>query len=142
MKAPLVSAKAGRTPARGHARALPVQAVVILCALAAGFRQAAGGPEDPTTTIAWQPVQGVVGDSDVSTLGSLLYAYTFGTSQPVTVNAVTFTGFVTNDQQSVTNGPLALTETDPNHVLANLSSATGTALGGWQMWRRSRRKPR
>jgi hypothetical protein len=54
--------------------------------------------------IAWGTPQGITGDSDVSTVGSFVYAYNFGmtgvTSE--TVNAVTFAAFaITGDPTTV-----------------------------------------
>jgi autotransporter-associated beta strand protein len=46
---------------------------------------------DTTGIIAWGPATTVVGDTDVSTVGTLVYAYNFSSSSS-TVNGVAFTG--------------------------------------------------
>ena len=46
-------------------------------------------------TVVWSPASNIAGDSDVSVLGTSVYAYTFGPAgqTDTSVNGVTFTGF-------------------------------------------------
>lgn len=65
--------------------------------------------------ITWGAAQAITGDSDVSTSGSLVYAYTFGTTAVAgtTVNGVNFAAFgITNSPptSSVTVGSLTIQE--------------------------------
>jgi hypothetical protein len=76
-----------RSPAR-------VAALLILTAAVAAWQSAPAQAAPPP--IVWGSPQTVSGDSDVSTTGSLVYAFTFGgTASPssATVNGVTFSPF-------------------------------------------------
>lgn len=66
------------------------------------------------STVTWGSAQNISGDSDVSTLGSLLYAYNAGDSgvTATTVNGVTFSPYVfpNNGNQTTTTGDVTFTE--------------------------------
>lgn len=68
-------------------RAFPVVCCMIVGAAASLPAEAA--------VITWETPQTISGDSDVSTTGSLIYAYNVGpnTVSPSTVNGVTFAAF-------------------------------------------------
>jgi hypothetical protein len=65
-------------------------------------------------SITWGSAQNITGDSDVSTLGSLLYAYNAGANgvTATTVNGVTFSPYVfpTNGSNTTTTGDVAFSE--------------------------------
>jgi hypothetical protein len=65
-------------------------------------------------TVTWGSAQNITGDSDVSTLGTLLYAYNAGDSgvTATTVNGVTFSPFVFpfDGSNSTTTGNVTFTE--------------------------------
>lgn len=66
-------------------------------------------------TITWSSAQGVSGDSDVATSGTLEYAFNFGPStvQATTVNGVTFSAFAfpaSNGVQTTTVGNVTVAE--------------------------------
>jgi hypothetical protein len=125
-----------RSPAR-------VAALLILTAAVAAWQSAPVKAAIPP--IVWGSPQTVSGDSDVSTTGSLVYAFTFGgTSAPssATVNGVTFSlftvpgGIVT----SATVGSVTISESPGNLFAYNtfgsasapfstLSSSYQTLLG-------------
>lgn len=82
-----------------------------------------------TTPITWGAAQTISGDSDVSTSGSLVYAYTFGTTSvaATTVNGVNFAAFGisnTPTTSSATVGSLTLQEVPG--VLASYSNLGGS----------------
>ncbi len=71
-------------------------------------------------TINWSSAQNITGDSDVSTTGSLLYAYNLGAAgvADTTVNGVTFTnGPLSGSGSSVSFGQTTMNET-PGYLLA------------------------
>jgi hypothetical protein len=67
--------------------------VVAGCFFFVGFAEP--GAVASAAVIAWGSAQNISGDSDVSTTGTLLYAYNFGSSSvaSTTVNGVTFAPF-------------------------------------------------
>jgi hypothetical protein len=81
------------------------------------------------STVTWGSAQNISGDSDVSTLGSLLYAYNAGGPgvTATTVNGVTFSPYVfpSNGTSTTTTGNVTFTET-PDILLSfdNLSSVS------------------
>ena len=69
-------------------------------------------------TIAFSTPQNIAGDMDVSTTGTLLYAYHF--TQAVTVNGVSFSAFpITNFTSLATVGSQTITSADGNLFSAN-----------------------
>jgi len=80
-------------------------------------------------TVTWGSAQNISGDSDVSTLGSLLYAYNAGDSgvTATTVNGVTFGPYVfpSNGNTTTTTGNVTFTES-PDILLSfdNLGSVS------------------
>jgi hypothetical protein len=72
------------------------------------------------TPITWGSAQNITGDSDVSTLGSLLYAYNAGGSgvAATTVNGVPFSPYVfpNHPHQTTTTGSVTFTES-PHSLL-------------------------
>jgi hypothetical protein len=112
---------------------------VALAASLAALAEA--GPPPPIT---WGSATTVSGDSDVSTSGTLLYAYNVGASgvSSATVNTVTFASyaFPINGPQSVTVGSVTFTESpgilwgsnslgSASTPFSNLSSGYKTLLG-------------
>jgi hypothetical protein len=107
--------------------------VILVASLALAVSSAAKAAPPP---IVWGSAQTVSGDSDVSTIGALVYAFTFGgTAAPpsATVNGVTFSpfripgGIVT----STTVGSVSLSESPGNLFGSNAlgsSSAPFSAL--------------
>jgi hypothetical protein len=82
----------------------------VLLALAAAAVMGSSASAGP---IAWGAAQNVSGDSDVSTNGTLLYAYNFGTASvaSTTVNGVTFAPFVVVDFGTTTTvGDVTISE--------------------------------
>jgi hypothetical protein len=81
------------------------------------------------STVTWGSAQNISGDSDVSTLGSLLYAYNAGDSgvTATTVNGVTFSPYVfpSNGNTTTTTGNVTFTES-PDILLSfdNLNSVS------------------
>ena len=62
---------------------------------------AAAGPATFGSTVTWQSATDVSGDSDVSTLGTLVSAYTLGASSTnITINTVLFTAVNTPTQST------------------------------------------
>ena len=122
------------------ATSLPVSVAFLPLALA-GLAEA--GPPLPIT---WGSATTVSGDSDVSTSGTLLYAYNVGASgvSSATVNTVTFASYVFPSAQApaqtVTVGSVTFTES-PGYLwgsnslgsssapFSNLSSGYKTLLG-------------
>jgi hypothetical protein len=85
----------------------------------------------PIATPTWGAAQNITGDSDVSTLGSLLYAYNIGASgvAGTTVNTVPFTAFVFPELTSntATMGDVTFTENPSNLNAYNfLGSGSGS----------------
>jgi hypothetical protein len=79
-------------------------------------------------TINWNSAQNITGDSDVSTTGSLLYAYNLGAAgvADTTVNGVTFTsGPLSAFGNSVSFGQTTLNET-PGYLYAYNNLGTGS----------------
>lgn len=70
-------------------RLLLATSAMVLAGIAQTFNVAVAG------TILWGTPQSITGDSDVSTVGTLLYAYNFGSTSvtDATVNGVTFVAF-------------------------------------------------
>jgi hypothetical protein len=81
------------------------------------------------TAVTWGSAQNISGDSDVSTLGSLLYAYNAGGPgvTATTVNGVTFSPYVfpSNGNNNTTTGNVSFTES-PDILLSfdNLGSVS------------------
>jgi hypothetical protein len=83
------------------------------------------------TPITWGSAQNITGDSDVSTLGSLLYAYNAGEAgvTSTTVNGVLFSPYVFphHPHQTTTTGSVTFTES-PDYLLPfnNLGTGSGS----------------
>ncbi|MBU6277367.1 MAG: hypothetical protein KGQ61_12085, partial [Planctomycetes bacterium] len=115
-------------PLPRRALAIASRLPVILAALAmttSSFVKAAPPP------IVWGSPQTVSGDSDVSTTGSLVYAFTFGgTSAPpsTTVNGVTFSPFTIPGGivTSATVGSVTISES-PGTLFGSNSFGTASA---------------
>lgn len=120
------------------ATSLPVSVAFLSLALATPAEAA------PPPAITWGSATTVSGDSDVSTSGTLLYAYNVGASgvSSATVNTVTFASyaFPINGPQSVTVGSVTFTESpgilwgsnslgSASTPFSNLSSGYKTLLG-------------
>jgi hypothetical protein len=78
--------------------------------------------------ITWGSAQNISGDTDVSTNGTLLYAYNFGRASvaSTTVNGVTFAPFVVPDfQTSGTVGSVTITES-PDYLYGYDVGGSGT----------------
>lgn len=107
--------------------------VILAASVALAVSSAAKAAPAP---IVWGSAQTVSGDSDVSTTGSLVYAYTFGgTAAPpsATVNGVTFSPFTIPGGivTSTTVGSVSLSESPGNLFGSNSfgsSSAPFSAL--------------
>lgn len=90
--------------------------------IAAALAVAAVGLAQPVSaaTIVWGTPTTVAGDSDVDTIGTLVYAYNIGPSnvQPTTVNGVVFNAFAFPGQldalNTVTVGSVTFTENPSN----------------------------
>lgn len=91
---------------------------------------------DPTVNVDWNTPVTITGSTDVSTSGSLVYAFNFGSStalsgSTVIVNTVPFAPFIVTDgSQNATVGSLTINET-VDRLLSNrdLSSNTGVFPG-------------
>lgn len=111
-------------------RAWPWRRGVAAMAATGGLFLIAGVAEAGVTTpITWGAAQTITGDSDVSTSGSLVYAYTFGTTSvaATTVNGVNFAAFGisnTPTTSSATVGSLTLQEVPG--VLSSYSNLGGS----------------
>lgn len=83
--------------------------------------------------ITWGSAQTVTGDSDVDTSGTLLYAYTFGSSgvSGTTVNGVAFSPFAVapSAPQTVTVGNVTLTESPGRLFGSNLLGSVSGSFG-------------
>jgi hypothetical protein len=80
-------------------------------------------------TVTWGSAQNITGDSDVSTLGTLLYAYNAGDAgvTATTVNGVNFSPFVfPNGETNTTTGPVLFTE-NPGLLWSSNSLGVGSA---------------
>jgi len=109
----------------------------FLCGLlAAGFTLVAIGPVKATPPpIVWGSPQTVSGDSDVSTTGSLVYAFTFGgASAPssATVNGVTFLPFTipSGAVTSATTGNVVISESPFRLFGSNSFGTASTPFSG------------
>jgi hypothetical protein len=101
---------------------------LLQVAVLVGFISSA---QSAAVTINWTSAQNITGDSDVSTTGSLLYAYNLGDTgvADTTVNGVTFTsGPLSASGNSVSFGQTTLNET-PGYLYAN--NALGTLSGAF-----------
>lgn len=100
--------------------------LLLLCACA-GIDSLAGA-----ATITWGTPQTISGDSDVSTVGTLVYAYNFGpffgpaTVVSSTVNGITFEAFPITHPTSVTVGSVTISESPANLIGFNVLSVTGS----------------
>jgi hypothetical protein len=88
--------------------------LLLTAALIATTLAAQAGPP-PAANITWGSAQNITGDSDVSTLGTLLYAYNAGGSgvSSATVNGVTFSTYVFpfyGSTSTTTTGNVTFTE--------------------------------
>lgn len=112
------SARAWSSPRRAVANAATIALLGITGVAEAGV----------TTPITWGAAQTISGDSDVSTSGSLVYAYTFGTTSvaATTVNGVNFAAFGIPNYAtaSATVGSLTLQEVPG--VLSSYSNLGGS----------------
>ena len=85
----------------------------------------------PVAEITWGSAQNITADSDVSTLGTLLYAYNIGETgvASTTVNGVNFSSYVFPDApaQTTTTGSVTFTES-PDYLfpLSNLGTGSGS----------------
>jgi hypothetical protein len=84
--------------------------------------------DPPVAPITWEPAKNITGDSDVSTLGTLLYAYNIGAAgvASTTVNGVHFSSFAfppDQSNQTVTVGDLTFTENPGLLISSNLLSS-------------------
>jgi hypothetical protein len=84
--------------------------------------------------VVWGTPQTISGDSDVSTAGSLLYAYNVGSSTVAasTVNEVTFAAYpfpVSPSAQTVTVGNVTMTESPDFLVVFNVASTSSPYSG-------------
>jgi hypothetical protein len=84
--------------------------------------------------IVWGTPQTISGDSDVSTAGSLVYAYNVGASTVAasTVNGVTFAAYpfpVSSTAQTVTVGSVTMTESPDSLVPFNVASTSSPYSG-------------
>ena len=80
-------------------------------------------------TITWSSAQGVSGDSDVATSGTLEYAFNFGTSavQAATVNGVAFSAFaITHGSTTATVGNVTVAES-PGFLTSHSNLGTVSA---------------
>jgi hypothetical protein len=81
------------------------------------------------TPITWGSAQNITGDSDVSTLGTLLYAYNAGEAgvASTTVNGVLFSSYVFPYEQTTTTGSVTFTES-PQYLwpFDNLGTGSGS----------------
>ena len=107
-------------------RVSPILILAAMLALAISSAATAALP-----TIAWGSPQTVSGDSDVSTTGSLVYAFTFGgTAAPssATVNGVTFSPFTIPGGivTSATVGDVTISES-PGSLFASNSFGSASA---------------
>jgi hypothetical protein len=89
------------------------------------------GDTSSAALINWGSAQTISGDGDVSTTGSLLYAYNLGTSavQATTVNGVTFAPFIFPDYSSstsATTGSVTFTES-PGLLFGTATLGTAAA---------------
>lgn len=93
------------------------------------------------TTITWGAAQNITGDSDVSTLGSLLYAYNIGDAAVAspTVNGVVFSSFAfppNFTSQTVTVGNVTFSESSgflvSSNSLGSGSGSFGSLSNGYQ----------
>jgi hypothetical protein len=101
-------------------------ALSVVCAIAL-----LGAAEAPAALITWSAAQTVSSDSDVDTTGSLVYAYTFGGTNPpssTTVNGVTFSPFTipSGVVSTVTVGDVTLSESPGNLFGSNLFGSAST----------------
>jgi hypothetical protein len=90
---------------------MKISALLLTAALLATALVAHAVP--PAANITWGTAQNITGDSDVSTLGSLLYAYNIGASgvSSTTVNGVNFSSYVfPNGSTTTTTGSVTFTE--------------------------------
>jgi hypothetical protein len=85
----------------------------------------------PVAQITWGSAQNITADSDVSTLGTLLYAYNIGETgvASTTVNGVLFSSYVFPQYpaQTTTTGSVTFTES-PDYLfpLSNLGTGSGS----------------
>lgn len=121
----------------GHqARAGSRYRVALLAATVPWLGTAVATAGDPTVNVDWNTPVTITGSTDVSTSGSLVYAFNFGSStalsgSTVIVNTVPFAPFtVTNGVQNANVGSLTINET-VGRLLSDrdLSSNTGVFPG-------------
>jgi hypothetical protein len=83
----------------------------------------------PVAEITWGSAQNITADSDVSTLGTLLYAYNIGEAgvASTTVNGVLFSSYVFPYEQTTTTGSVTFTES-PQYLwpFDNLGTGSGS----------------
>jgi len=108
-----------------------IASVFFLAACFVAITLAAQAGPPPAANITWGSAHNITGDSDVSTLGSLLYAYNIGASgvTATTVNGVTFSPYVFPFDASTTTtttGSVTFTET-PGYLVSynNLGAVSG-----------------
>ena len=95
-------------------------ALVAFCAAAALASSALAGVVAVPPTVTWGPATTIAGDADVSTLGTAVTAFNFGTpgsAFQTTVNGVTFEPFtlpLIPARNSFTVGDVTLRESDPD----------------------------
>jgi len=105
---------------------------IALAAILLSIATAAAGMSATAATITWGAAQNISGDSDVSTTGTLLYAYNFGptTVASTTINGVTFAPFAlpttTNPPGVITVGSVSISE-DPGQLYGDYVYGSSTA---------------
>jgi hypothetical protein len=80
-------------------------------------------------TINWGNAQNISGDTDVSTVDNLLYAYNFGSTgvSSTTINGITFQAFsITSDSLSATEGDVTISES-PGFLVSGNSGSSSSA---------------
>lgn len=114
------------------ARGLAIGAATVGCL--APQIVTAGPITPPLAPITWGTATTISGDSDVDTIGTLKYAYNFGSltsATTQTVNGVTFSPFVITDGlQTVTQGNVTVSEFPANlYSDVDVGAASGAFAG-------------
>jgi T5SS/PEP-CTERM-associated repeat protein len=104
-----------------------IASVFFLAACFVAITLAAQAGPPPAANITWGSAQNITGDSDVSTLGSLLYAYNIGGPgvSSASVNGVTFSPYVFEGNKTTTTGSVTFTET-PGSLVRNNNMVAGS----------------
>lgn len=94
--------------------------IIAVAATVLSIATAAAGMPATASTITWGTAQNISSDGDVTTTGTLLYAYQFGNSLTgtTTVNGVAFQPFnVANESSTATTGNVTLSATASSSVM-------------------------